>query len=62
MRNSHGASIGLKVSEMILTPGVLERSVPSRRMFGPVEEKEEESEDILVVSESDGDDDVFELD
>ena len=61
----HGASIRLKVHEMLFTPSVLKRSVPSRRMLGPVSEKEEvaeKEEDVLEVTENDGDDDVFEFD
>ena len=66
-RNSHGASIRLRVHEMNFTPRVWESRVPSRRMLPFVAEKEKEhkdekdSEDELIISESDSDDDGFEF-
>ena len=53
-RNSHGASVRLKVSEMNFSPGVLEKSFTSRRMLtpntNPVED-EKESHDELDLNE-----------
>ena len=53
-RNSHGASIRLRVSEMNFTPNVLESSVLSSRRMLPPNPVEEENE--LDLNESDDED------
>ena len=62
-KNSHGASIRLRVTEMNFTPD-LKRDAPSRRMLPPMKvvEKEEEPEEELVLSYSDDEEELIILD